>query len=287
MKPTPESAFFKGIEVGEDIRAAISILKLPADKSLDTNWAEFYEAEPRMMPSKKFVFMNHGYASEGKDDFTWLKKEDLSQKYHLNLIRHLIAHLDLSNKTVLDVGCGRGGTCSFLNRYYDPKHLFGVDLSRANIAFCERVHRVKRISFLQGDAQDLPFKSLFFDMVINVESSHCYSSLHRFFKEVWRVLKRRGKFCYADAIVKSAVGRREEMLAKQGFRIIRRQDITKNVALAIGANARNLEKFFRSMIRSRKNEAFIENLLRGINKNGKRAYASRNCLYMLWVLSKP
>jgi SAM-dependent methyltransferase len=51
---------------------------------------------------------------------------------------------------------------------------------------------------VQGDAEDLPFSDNEFDIVINVESSHNYPNLRRFFEEVARVLRPGGFFSHAD-----------------------------------------------------------------------------------------
>ncbi len=49
-----------------------------------------------------------------------------------------------------------------------------------------------------GDALNLPFDVSTFDIIINVEASHCYPDQARFFSEVSRILKKDGVFLYAD-----------------------------------------------------------------------------------------
>ena len=44
----------------------------------------------------------------------------------------------------------------------------------------------------------MPFESNTFDIIINVESSHCYDSMNKFINEVTRVLKPGGYFLFCD-----------------------------------------------------------------------------------------
>lgn len=54
----------------------------------------------------------------------------------------------ISDKRVLDLGCGRGGGLAFLSKYYEPEEAVGVDLSRQQIQFCEdNYSEVEGLSF--------------------------------------------------------------------------------------------------------------------------------------------
>ena len=54
------------------------------------------------------------------------------------------------------------------------------------------------LSYVQADAENLPFDDASFDVVINVESSHCYPHIDRFLSEVRRVLAPGGCFGIVD-----------------------------------------------------------------------------------------
>jgi ubiquinone/menaquinone biosynthesis C-methylase UbiE len=79
-----------------------------------------------------------------------------------------------------------------------PAAYTGLDLNPAGIAFCRKKHNLPGLDFVQGDAENLPFDDQSFDVVLNVEASHCYPRFPRFLAEVVRVLRRGGYFLYAD-----------------------------------------------------------------------------------------
>ncbi|HEY5980797.1 MAG TPA: class I SAM-dependent methyltransferase, partial [Microlunatus sp.] len=74
----------------------------------------------------------------------------------------------------------------------------GVDLAVRSIELSRRHRRVDGLRFVRGDALSLPFPDDSFDVVVNVESSHCYPSMAAFLAEVARVLRPGGLFAYAD-----------------------------------------------------------------------------------------
>ena len=57
---------------------------------------------------------------------------------------------------------------------------------------------VPNLEFKEGDAENLPFPDNSFDVVINVESSHCYGNMEKFVSEAIRVLRPGGVFGWAD-----------------------------------------------------------------------------------------
>src|SRR5947209_20142674 len=91
----------------------------------------FYEKLASSIRDQRFVFMNHGYANMRSDDFAWLKTGDEIQKYSLNLIKHLLKDISVRDKMVLDIGCGRGGSCSYMVRYLKPMRVYGLEIGRA------------------------------------------------------------------------------------------------------------------------------------------------------------
>ena len=112
---------------------------------------------------------------------------------------------DLSGKQVLEVSCGHGGGASYLVRTLHPASYTGLDLNPAGIGFCRKRHNLPGLDFVEGDAENLPFANQSFDVVINVEASHCYPHLPRFFAEVARALRPGGHFVYTDLRDREAI----------------------------------------------------------------------------------
>lgn len=134
-----------------------------------------------------------GFTSFGTDGFS-----ELLYFYTLTQVP-----LDLANyrdKRVLEVGCGIGGGLNFLSRLTGGAEMSGVDISKAAIERANgRYSRGDKLSYTVGDAESLPFDDGVFDVVVNVESSHSYPSVNRFFGEVARVLKPGGYLSLVDA----------------------------------------------------------------------------------------
>lgn len=182
-----------------------------------------------------WTFMNYGYADEMACQLELLK-EDEADRYCCQLYDKVVSGVKLRGKMLLEVGCGRGGGLSFLQRYHAPVFSHGVDLCHQVIEFCRRRHDNRpgtNLHFRAGDATDLPFDDCMVDVVINVESSHCYPSRKKFFEEAYRVLKPGGKFCYADLHEDGERDRISKWLGEAGFATDVCEDITGGVLDAL------------------------------------------------------
>ena len=170
-------------------------------------WQGFYEFMSWYCQDPDWVTMNYGYAlltDEGKMIEDLLTEEgDKSEIFSLQLYYFITGTQKVLNnmksKTLLEVGSGRGGGISFLTRHFKPQRAVGIDFSANQVEFCKTRHsEVKALEFHQGDAEALSTHSQLgegvADVVINVESSHCYGSIDNFLSEVNKVLKDDGVF---------------------------------------------------------------------------------------------
>ena len=117
-----------------------------------------YESVAESIPQPELLFFNYGFWQPGLDD-SWMAPSDLRYRHHLNLVRHVLAGVDLSGKAVLEVGCGRGGNCHYLSLYSQATRIVGVDVCAANLVLARQDPRLQRAEFLAGDAVRLPFAS--------------------------------------------------------------------------------------------------------------------------------
>ena len=109
----------------------------------------------------------------------------------------------------------------------------GLDYSRKAIDVCRKQHQVAGLTYIQGDAEALPLDDDTFDVVINVESSHCYRSMANFLREVKRVLRPAGKFLWADLRAAKDAPALHEYVAQSGLVVLDREDITACVVEAL------------------------------------------------------
>ncbi len=174
--------------------------------------------------------MNYGYwpdTDSGK--ICSLKAEDEPDRASIQLYEFLAEKVVLQGGKLLEIGCGRGYGLSYLLRYHGPISVTGLDYSSANIEQCVRSHPLKSMEFQQGNAEALPFPTESFDVVINVESSHCYEDKKAFVDEARRVLQGGGYFLWADIVGQNNVDHLSQEFAFEDLELIETGDITSGV----------------------------------------------------------
>ncbi len=195
---------------------------------------EWYNTMSRLDRDADMIFMNYGWASLDPAAVPLaLEAEDEPNRYCIQLYHLVASAVDLSGRDVLEVGCGRGGGASCCMRYLKPSSLTGLDLAAKAIEFCTLHHRVPGLAFVQGNAQALEFGAGTFDVIINVESSHCYNSMARFLSEVRRVLKPGGYFLFADHRFKESVAKLRQRLKDSSLVLREEENISANVVKAL------------------------------------------------------
>ena len=74
------------------------------------------------------------------------------------------------------------------------------------------------------------------DIVVNVESSHCYRSLRTFYGEVYRVLRPGAHLLYADIGAPARIREIDVLLQETGFLLHEKCDITAQVLQALSGD---------------------------------------------------
>lgn len=201
-------------------------------------WRQWYEYLARYRV-REWRFMNYGFARPEQDGCQLaLRPADEPDRFSIQLYQHVLGTVSLRGCDVLEVGCGRGGGSSFLARYHEPKHMTGLDYSRNAIDVCRKQHQVAGLTFVQGDAEALPFNDDAFEVVVNVESSHCYRSMPAFLREVKRVLRPGGNLLWADLRAAKDAPALHDYVAQSGLKILEREDITACVVEALRQDSR-------------------------------------------------
>ena len=194
----------------------------------------WYETLVVLDRQRDITFMNYGYSGlDSTPNEIPLNDAEQVNRYCIQLYHHVAAAIDLSGKDVVEVGSGRGGGASYVARYLKPRSMKGIDFSKNAIEFCRKHYAVDGLSFVQGDAENLPLDDHSVDAIINLESSHCYGSMAKFLSEVYRVLRPDGHFLFSDHRDHDKLGLLREQLENSGLKLIKETDITKNVVAAL------------------------------------------------------
>ncbi len=229
------------------------------------------------------IFMNYGYS---KDNYKIeLSETDEKNRYSIQLYHLVSTAVDIKGKTILEVGCGRGGGLSYINRYLSPQSVTGVDLNKKAINFCCENYSNERISFLQANAQKLNFLKDSFDVVINIESAHRYTQVEIFVNEVSRVLKPGGFLLFADFGNKIEIEKLNTLFKRSNFEILKFENITNNVVEALKLTTPGKEELIKKLL-----PKLLQNLGRNFAATkGSETYnffLTKHYEYVFYVLRK-
>jgi ubiquinone/menaquinone biosynthesis C-methylase UbiE len=247
---------------------------------------ELYQSLAEKLADPGLLFLNYGFAAAG-DTESWVHASDARYRCHLSLVHHVLQDVDLRSKTVLEVGCGRGGNCYYLARYTTAGQIVGLDCCLPNVVLARRDSKLSKVQFLAGDAQKLPFADESFGVVLNLESAHCYSNFPAFLAESARVLAEGGTFCFADLweveIIPVEWPAREKALENSSLKIVTREDISEQVFQALNRSDGMCEELRRLALPQSRD--LVERIVRGAEAL-RIGLASGCCSYYVWKMRK-
>jgi ubiquinone/menaquinone biosynthesis C-methylase UbiE len=204
----------------------------------------WYPLVTRLLRNDDVPFLNWAYEEDPPMALP-LEASDEPNRAHINLYHRVATQADLSGKKVLEVSCGHGGGASYIMRSLHPASYTGLDLNARAIELSRQRHNLPGLDFVQGDAENLPFDDESFDVVLNIESSHCYPHFPRFLAEVVRVLRPGGHFLYADIRFRGAIARWEAELADTPMRQLSLQVINEQVLRGLDNNTQRSQDLVR------------------------------------------
>jgi tocopherol O-methyltransferase len=154
---------------------------------------QFYDASSGLWEQVWGEHMHHGYyGADGRD------RKDRRQA-QIDLIEQLLQWAEVeSAATILDVGCGIGGSSLYLAEKFNAKAM-GITLSPVQAARARARARAIGLNaeFQVADALNMPFADDSFDLVWSLESGEHMPDKTRFLQECYRVLKPGGTLIMA------------------------------------------------------------------------------------------
>lgn len=110
----------------------------------------------------------------------------------------------VTGERILDLGCGRGKEAiKAAELTGSTGFVVGLDITPAMVSEAQLSSEgIENVSFVVGDIEELPFKNEFFDAVMsNCVINHAKSKT-KVYSEIYRVLKKGGRFVISDAVTK-------------------------------------------------------------------------------------
>lgn len=117
----------------------------------------------------------------------WERARKLSEERGRLVLSLLNQKQEISDKKILDIGSGEGGTSSILSK---TNFVISVDLNLLRLSRQKQNYKTKNL--VNCDALNLPFKKNFFDIIILQDViEHLYEH-QNFLREIKKVLSRNG-----------------------------------------------------------------------------------------------
>jgi len=115
---------------------------------------------------------------------------------------------DLSDKTLLSVGCGTGTLEISLAQKYPQSKITGLDISQKMVKRAKsKSVEMPNVEFFEGDSENLQFGNESFDYVLCIHSFHHYPDQLNALTGFKGVLKKGGELVMIDAVKDSIIGR--------------------------------------------------------------------------------
>ena len=129
------------------------------------------------------------------NNFLLIKEKELESLRYLQykINRYAFASQYVKGKEVLDIACGEGFGSRYL-KLKGAKRVIGGDISDKAIECARSFYSEEGVEFILLDAQELPFSSSSFDVIVSLETIEHLRDPRRFLKECFRILRREGIF---------------------------------------------------------------------------------------------
>ena len=115
---------------------------------------------------------------------------------------HMIKRMGVTSGKVLDIGTGSGTLAVGLCKELPNVSAIGLDISNLILDIAqenaEKNNLSSRVTFIEGNAEDMPFEDNTFDSIVSSNTLHLIENPLKMFNEMDRVLKDEGKFFISD-----------------------------------------------------------------------------------------
>jgi MPBQ/MSBQ methyltransferase len=121
-----------------------------------------------------------------------------------NLVQRILDPVDFEPRTILEAGCGLGGSSRVIAERWPNADIVSIGVSERQVGYCRAHAAGSRRSYLRMDATQLAFPAASFDLVVSVEAAFHFNPRTAFFAEARRVLRDGGMLVLSDILVESA-----------------------------------------------------------------------------------
>ncbi|MCJ1676455.1 methyltransferase domain-containing protein [Streptomyces sp. APSN-46.1] len=180
-------------------------------------WETYGPADLSAVPVFAGGFINFGYW-KAVDLERPLSQSDRVRSER-DLYRHVLDAAAPGGGRAVEIGCGLGVGCALALEEYRPADITGVDIHPQQLQRARDVNaplletRPRRLRFVQGAAESLPFGDGEFDCLYSVEAAQHFPDLDAFARETARVLRPGGRVAVASFFTVEGTPPQAERLA--------------------------------------------------------------------------
>lgn len=165
--------------------------------------------------NRNSLAMHHGYYAAETDDYELAKK-----KMNVFVLKSF-KFKKTQAKTLVDAGCGVGGTAIHFSEMMPKLKVIGINLSRSQLLLATQFAKEKNVSsnikFIQSDYSQMELGDSSVDGVYGIESICHAADKVSFYKEANRVLRSAGRLVICDYFLNEPKLNEEHRLLLQVF----------------------------------------------------------------------
>ncbi len=174
-----------------------------------------------------YPLQNHGLV----DNEIKLEDSDKDFPNQVTTYLNLFKNIQIKNDSVLDLGCGWGRGAHVIKKYFKESTVTGCDIEPAFIEYANSNY--KQCNYIVDNFYNTKIKNDSFDFILLNCSMHFFYDQDSFFKNIEKILKKKGMLLITDIWVHEAFFTFLNKCKEYKLRILNMEDLTNQTIEAM------------------------------------------------------
>jgi len=202
--------------------------------------------------NKWFPLQNHGLI----DKEIQLKEEDLDFPNQITSYLNLFKNIEISNQSILDIGCGWGRGTHIIKKYFGKCDVTGIDINSSYIDYAKS--HFKECNYLQDNFFNTKIKKNSFDFIVSNCSMHFFYNYNIPFNNFKKILKPGGEVLITDLWTNESLFTFLTKCKQHEMKVLSIEDLTNQTIQAIEEDISLTFNKFKRKIPKNAISAFID-----------------------------